>query len=227
MEEEYSEGDLVDSLANSPDLVYDNQGGDFTFQQPGRFDFGVTYEDVAGGLHDTFKSATEPRCHQIHQGGTAVMWFNNLTEKGNSGGGSTFWGNGQYWRIDAIDWSVGGTKGIMFTLITAASGGYPGRTYQINGNSSNTWNMIAVYYDPATGRSGLRVNDTVDEAVVAADINQADSGTNKLFLSTGFGGGGIYTKSITTFDEMYLWNRVLATGELDWLYNDGAGRQPI
>jgi glycerophosphoryl diester phosphodiesterase len=120
----------------------------------------------------------------------------------------------------------------------AAQTGHLKYSIQTNGTSviaestsvpiQNTWNHVAVTYDQATGASALYLNGV---EVTDFTPNPKETATGSLTSTNGLHIGTYRDANARFFkgsiDEVGVWNRVLTTGELDKIWNNGKGAKSL
>lgn len=109
-----------------------------------------------------------------------------------------------YWQF----WNDGGTP------YTAEVTGTSGRTI------AGQWSFISCQFDSATGKMRSRTNATASSDVTLSGTFSANA---QFDIGRRGSGGQYFTGSIA---HVGLWSRALTSGELDTLYNSGAGMDP-
>lgn len=89
----------------------------------------------------------------------------------------------------------------------------------------DAWNLIVLWYDPATKKAYMRVNNGAPEESTTA-LTGAHPITNGIYLEVGGEGYG-YALAGTArnrYSDYAIWHRVLTDDERDELYNLGKGK---
>ena len=107
--------------------------------------------------------------------------------------------------------------GGVFRFKVTDGGGNSGQVTGLN-PVAGTWYHIVCYHDSANNLLGLIVNDGVPDTAAYSD----GSYDGAADLLVGRRADGVYYDGL--IDELAMWGKVLASGEITELYNGGDGR---
>jgi hypothetical protein len=107
------------------------------------------------------------------------------------------------------------SSGFRLTIYDGSATAVATVTYT-GGVSAETWLNVVSVYDAASGTAIVYVNNS---STSVASGGTPGSSTNALYF-----GRRLFSYSSSRLDLIGVWNRVLDTTEISWLYNSGAGR---